>query len=229
MIAGLSRIAHDLAAFAFPVRCAGCGAPADEPATLCAACMARIPTVATALCVRCLVAGRDPSGCLRHPGFAAWPAWIYDERAESLVHALKFSGRDDLGPPLGAVMARAWPPKEPVDVVLAVPLHPARRRERGYNQSALLARGLAAALGAPFMEGAMMRSRATPPQTGLGHDERRRNAHGAFRLAEPGVWKERRVVLVDDVLTTGATLEAGLACLREAGARAAACVLAWAA
>ena len=89
--------------------------------------------------------------------------------------------------------------------------------------------GLAAALGAPFMEGAMMRSRATPPQTGLGHDERRRNAHGAFRLAEPGVWKERRVVLVDDVLTTGATLEAGLACLREAGARAAACVLAWAA
>ena len=225
--ARLERCAAGLAAFALPQRCPGCGALADPARFLCDACRARVPRLAIPLCVRCLAYGREPVGCLGHPGFQTWPAWIYDERTAVLLQALKFGERTGLADTLAAELERVVPPGG-FDALLAVPLHRARRRERGYNQAALLAAALARRIGVPVLEAVLERTRATAPQTRLGPAERRRNLRAAFRVATPGWIEGRRVLLVDDVMTTGATLEAALAVLGDGGARAAAVTVAWA-
>jgi len=112
--------------------------------------------------------------------------------------------------------------------VLEVPLHGARLRERGYNQSAALADALADTLGAPRLPRALRRTRATAPQARLGPRERRANLEGAFAIEKPAWLRGRRVLVVDDVITTGATLDAALAALHDAGAVAAGVTLAWA-
>ncbi len=215
-------------AFALPQRCPACGAPADAASVLCEPCLARVPRLATPLCVRCLAAGRDPSSCARHPGHRAFAPWLFDEHAAAIVHALKYGARPGLAAPLGAVMASALagPWRQP-DLVLEVPLHEARERERGYNQAALLADALAETLAAPRSPGALARTRATPPQARLGADARRANVAGVFVARRPAALAGRRVLVVDDVTTTGATLEACLDVLAAAGAKAAGVALAW--
>lgn len=220
-------LARGLAAFAWPQRCAGCADAIGPGAVLCAACDAVIPRLALPLCARCLFEEADPV-CSRHADFRVWPAWSYDERAARVVEALKYSGRTDLARGLGSEMARVLPAEPRADLVIEVPLHPARRRERGYNQSALLAASLADALGVPHLEGALERVRATQAQARLGPAARRVNVRGAFRVRHPERLAGRRVLLVDDVVTTGATLHACLASLEDAGARAAGVTLAWA-
>lgn len=224
-VAGLAR---DLVAFALPQRCPACGAEAGAERLLCAGCHARIPRLSTALCVRCLAAGREAVGCLAHPGFVARAAWIYDESATLVVHALKYGERPGLAEALGEEMARTLPPGYRPDLVLEVPLHRTRRRERGYNQAAVLADSLAAAVAAPRLPGALTRVRATKVQARLGPAERRANLAGAFRVQRPAALAGRSVLIVDDVLTTGATLEACLVPLHAAGARAMGVALAWA-
>ena len=221
-------IAADLADFAFPQRCPGCGAPARAARFLCDPCLARVPRISFAVCARCLAAGRDPSSCRLHPGHEVWPAWVYDERAALLVHAFKYDGRTDLAPALGPALARVAPPAPRCDLVLAMPLHPARRRERGYNQAALLADALSGTLGAPHVHGVLERVRPTRPQARLDPAARRRNLDGAFRVARPEWIEGRSVLLVDDVITTGATFESALRVLGRAGARASGIALAWA-
>jgi predicted amidophosphoribosyltransferase len=108
-----------------------------------------------------------------------------------------------------------------------VPLHSARERERGYNQAAALAEALASELAAPRWPGALRRTRATAAQAQLGGPARRRNLAGAFCAAHPERLAGRRVLIVDDVLTTGATLEGCLDVLAGAGAHAAGVTLAW--
>jgi ComF family protein len=105
----------------------------------------------------------------------------------------------------------------PVDVIVPVPLHPARLRRRGYNQAALLARELGRRVGLPVEERALQRVRATRSQMRLSAADRRRNVQGAFRCADGRV-RGRRVLLLDDVCTTGATLEACADALRAGGA-----------
>ena len=219
---------RDLEAFALPQRCPGCGRPASPDRLLCGPCFERIPALSFALCVRCLVRGGEPVGCSRHPQAVVWPALVYDERAALLVHALKYGGRPGLADALAERLAPALPAGLGADLVTAVPLHPARRRERGYNQAWGLAQGLAGRLGLPAVEGLLARVRHTPAQARLDPARRRRNLAGAFRVAEPQRYRGRRVLIVDDVLTTGATLEACLAALAGAGARPVGAVLAWA-
>jgi len=220
---------HDLAGFALPQRCPGCGVPAGSRRLLCEGCLARIPRLQAPLCARCLAAGREPGGCRRHRAFPVFAAWVYDERAAAIVHALKYADRPALAAPLGGTLAAAlhgaW--RRP-DLVLEVPLHAARLRERGYNQAAHLADGLAESLGAPRIEAALRRTRATRPQARLGQSQRRANVAGAFEVTRARRLAGRRVLVVDDVMTTGATLEACLAALEGAGARAAGVTLAWA-
>ncbi|MCC6349934.1 MAG: ComF family protein [Candidatus Eisenbacteria bacterium] len=212
-----------------PQRCPGCGVAADPDRLLCGACLARIPRLRTILCVRCLSDGREGAGCRRHRAFAVHAPWLFDERAAALVHALKYHGRPALAVPLGAEMAAALPAAgRPADLVLEVPLHPARLRERGYNQSAALADALAEAIGVPHLPDALRRVRATAPQARLGPAARRANLAGAFAIERPSWLRGRRVLLVDDVVTTGATLDAALSALHDAGAIAAAVALAWA-
>ncbi|MBI4279244.1 MAG: ComF family protein [Armatimonadetes bacterium] len=145
----------------------------------------------------------------------------YEGVAKEAVHALKFGRRRALAGPLGTLMGtvafREWGARPP-DLVVPVPLHPARERERSFNQAHLLAVEVAAVLGAPLAPAALRRVRATPQQTGLAGDARRENVAGAFE-AEAGAVRGRRILLVDDVMTTGATLEASAEPLRRAGAR----------
>lgn len=225
--AGLRVLGAGAAELMLPQRCPGCGEPADPRRLLCEACHAAIPRVSFALCARCLAAGRDPAGCARHPGFEVWPAWLYDERAAAMVHAFKFQARTALANELASDLARAVPPGAH-ELVLAIPLHATRRRERGYDQAALLADALAAVLGVPRLSRALTRVRCTAPQTDLDAAGRRRNLSGAFRVDAPRSLRGRRVLLVDDVVTTGATFEAALAALHEAGVHARGVALAWA-
>ena len=230
-------LAADLEAFALPQRCPSCGAPARAEQLLCAGCLALAQPLAVPLCARCLVRGREPVGCLAHPGQAVWAAWVYDERVALLVHALKYRERPRLARELGAALARALPPGPQVtgggatarfDLVVEVPLHEARLRERGYNQAALLAEALADRIRVPRLAGALARVRPTPPQARLGPAERRANLAGAFRVRRPQWLEGRNVLIVDDVLTTGATLEACFEALSQAGAHPTGVTLAWA-
>jgi ComF family protein len=155
-------------------------------------------------------------------------SWVYDEAASLVVGALKFEGRMSLASPLAAEMVNGVPPGARVEIVTPVPLHPARQRERGYNQSRLLAEELAVRIEAPFVEGILRRRRATRAQAGLGPEERRENMKEAFEVVKPGTVRGRSVLVVDDVVTTGATLDACMEALESAGADARAAALAWA-
>jgi len=133
------------------------------------------------------------------------------------VHALKYEGLRVLAAPLGELLAECWRAERlRADVVVPVPLHPARLRQRGYNQSALLARELSRRIGIPLREDALARTRNTPAQVGLSAAERHANVSGAFGCADDGL-RDLHVLVVDDVLTTGATLEACAEALQTAG------------
>ena len=226
---GLVAPLADLLEFLLPQRCPGCGAPADPALLLCGPCLARLPVLGQPLCARCLLEERPPDGCLRHPGDRVHAAWVYDERVARLVHALKFAGRPGLARPYARAIAAALPPRaRGAQLLASVPLHGVRRRERGYDQAACLAASLADELGVPFVPGLLRRTRATPPQSGLGAAARRENVRGAFEVTRPAWVRGRRVLVVDDVLTTGATVAECLAVLRSAGARTAGAALAWA-
>jgi ComF family protein len=114
------------------------------------------------------------------------------------------------------------------DLILEVPLHEARRRERGYNQAGVLADELSVRIGVPRLAEALERVRPTRPQARLGAAERRAQLAGAFRARRPETLEGRNVLIVDDVLTTGATLEACFEVLLDAGAHPTGVTLAWA-
>jgi predicted amidophosphoribosyltransferase len=117
--------------------------------------------------------------------------WLYDERAALIVRALKYGRRPELARRLGETMASALEPGGRPDLVLEVPLHPTRLRERGYNQAGALADAVASHLRAPRLVGALERIRATRAQARLGPEQRRRNLAGAFRIREPDQLADR--------------------------------------
>jgi ComF family protein len=137
-----------------------------------------------------------------------------------MIHAMKYEGYFALAGPLAELMISAWPRWQmAVDVVVPIALHADRQRERGYNQAELLGRRLAQAAGLEFDAQALSRTRKTRPQVGLGLHERRANVRDAFTAA-PSRAEGRRVLLVDDVCTSGATLSEAAAVLLAAGAEA---------
>lgn len=222
-------VLHDLLEFTLPQRCPGCGVAADPARLLCARCVVAIPGLDRPVCARCLRDGEPPDACVRHPHDRVYAAWIYDERVAHVVHALKFGSRPGLARAHVEALVRALPARaRRVSFVTSVPLHAARRRERGYDQAACLGEALADAIGAPFVPDVLRRVRATRAQSGLGPDERRRNVRGAFAVTRPAWLAGRRALLVDDVVTTGATLAEALAALRAAGASPSGAALAWA-
>jgi ComF family protein len=216
-----------------PSPCPGCGAAlSGRPALgLCLACRGRLARHRPG-CPRCgepLPGGlrrADPcAGCRRHPpafGRLLSP-WRFEPPLVAAVHAFKFARCAHLGPALAAPLA-AWLREHrhlgAADLVVPVPLHPWRRLRRGYNQAELLARPLAARLGLPFLD-ALVRRRSTPPQSRLPRGSRLRNVQDAFRPRHRHCrhLTSRHVLLVDDVATTGATLDAAARALKAAGAR----------
>lgn len=151
---------------------------------------------------------------------------LFEGQVRQAVHQLKYRNRHSLAVPLARLMADHWHKNPiPVDLIISVPLHPARQRERGYNQSDLLARALRGMIGVPMAASGLRRVRHTLPQMSLSASQRCENVHGAFIYQEPargsGVpVNDRRVLLVDDVCTTGSTLEACSLALKAAGASA---------
>jgi ComF family protein len=225
----LAKPFADLLEFVLPQRCPGCGVPADAARLLCPRCEARLPAMPAAVCARCLGEEAPPDACRRHPGDQVHAAWLYDERVALVVHALKFAARPGLARAHAPAIARHLPARARRGaLVTSVPLHAARLRERGYDQAARLGEALAGEIGAPYVPGLLRRVRATRAQSGLGAVARRAKVRGAFESPHPAWVRGRRVLVVDDVLTTGATLGECLAVLRAAGARTQGAVLAWA-
>jgi competence protein ComFC len=135
------------------------------------------------------------------------------------IHRLKYSNSRDLAAPLGEMMVSYWQDVHlPADVIVPVPLHPRRLRERGYNQATLLARELGKGVDLPVLENVLIRVRDTSPQVDLSAEERKENVREAFHCPDDRL-AGKDVLLIDDVYTTGATLEACSLALRQRGVR----------
>ncbi|MCI0546901.1 MAG: ComF family protein [Candidatus Rokubacteria bacterium] len=137
------------------------------------------------------------------------------------LHTLKFGGCRPLARPLGELLAGVGPmlPGSRPDLLVPVPLHPRRERERGFNQAELLAAAAGRVWGVPVRSRVLVRRLATRAQSDLAAGDRRANVRGAFALALPELVAGRHVVVVDDILTTGATVEECATSLRRGGAR----------
>lgn len=149
---------------------------------------------------------------------AAYCYGAYDGVLRELIHLYKYAGMRPLAGPLGDLLGLALPRDQRFDLVVPVPLHWRRRWSRGFNQSELLARDVARRCGIPVAN-IVRRTRATDVQAGLSNSRRRRNVAGAFRVKTTDAAAGRRILLVDDVMTTGATASACAAALKRAGAK----------
>ena len=186
----------------------------------CQACRVKWTPVASPLCSRCGLVFKSREGedhlcgrCLDRPGFfaRARAAGIYDESLRTAVHELKFRAAVGLAGPLGALLYKTyqthWKPGD-IDVVAPVPLHRRRFRQRGFNQADLLVRNWPLTGRTERIHDLLVRTRETSPQTGLDRRQRRGNIKNAISVRRPGQVSGKRVLLVDDVLTTGATADA---------------------
>lgn len=208
---GVRRLADGFLSVVWAPPCAACDALLEHPTrgAVCPDCWQRIELIAPPLCDAC---------GLPRTAAAGW----YRGALRSIIRAFKYQGRRSLAEPLAALMREAGGPLlGSADLVVPVPLHPRRRWTRGFNQ----ARDLALRLGPPVAD-VLRRTRYTRPQTALAAGRRRANVAGAFELSRGGPCRMRypvagrTVIVADDVLTTGATLEACARALRAAGARA---------
>jgi len=148
---------------------------------------------------------------------AAYSFGSYGGSLRELIHLLKYQGMQPLARPLGAYLLRSLPRDEAFDAIVPVPLHWWRRWNRGFNQSELLARALSRSTGIPVRD-ALRRTRPTASQAGLSNTARRRNMVQAFRCRREIAVRGKRILLVDDVMTTGSTATACARALKGAGA-----------
>jgi ComF family protein len=214
-----------------PPLCLGCNEIVGESGALCAACWPGFSFIAAPLCARCGVPfaeqigeGAQCGACLRRPPRfqRARAALVYDDRSRRLVLPFKHGDRTDMAKSCGRWMARAGSELlAEADLIAPVPLHWRRLFTRRYNQALLLARSVARHGARPVAPDLLHRARWTGSQAGLKGEERRKNVRRAFEVNAR--WanrvKDKGVLLVDDVLTTGATVEACALALQRAGAR----------
>ncbi len=225
--------AREIEALAMPRACLGCERPMPpgDPSACCALCRHRMHAIAPPVCGRCgqplsawsftVEASRGSCAfCREWPRELAWAAsavWLEDGPARNLVHALKYGGWRIAAPAMAErLVAAAAGRLRGLDALVPVPLGRTRERERGHNQAALLAEELGRLAGVPLARGALRRIRETRSQTRLAPAERQRNVTGAFAAVDAAL-SGRRVALVDDVLTTGATLGAAAQALAALG------------
>ncbi len=216
------RLANIILDFVFPPVCAHCKKPG---ALICSDCLAAIPWLTEPICSHCGRVVSRPmlrcAACQKNPLFPlerVRAATIFANPIPDLIHQLKYNGLFALAEPLAGLMVEAWSNwKIPVDLVVAVPLHPDREKKRGYNQSDLLVTHFCKKLNLEKGVRALQRIRNTPPQVGLNASNRQLNVANAFQ-ADPNQVAGKDVVLVDDVCTTGSTLKAGAEALLAAGA-----------
>jgi len=227
---GLRSALRFLLDVALPPLCPSCREPLGQGVGLCASCWSKLSFIEPPYCQRLGIPfGHDAGpGMLSMEAIANPPAYDraraavrYDDIARNLVVGLKYGDRLDLAPMMGRWMARAGRElMHDADALLPVPLHWRRLWARRFNQSAALARAISDICGVPMLDGALSRIRATPQQVGLSKAARADNVQGAFRV--PADQKinvaGRRLVLIDDVLTSGATVDTCVRALLRAGA-----------
>jgi len=237
MMAPLKQVWNGLLDVVYPPRCVVCGARQEEGA-LCLACRKEIGPVAPPFCDRCgepVPADRIVcAGCEEgpEPPFA-WSQTLgpYEGTLRRAIQRLKYDGKTALAPPLGRLLAQSvMHTKSPLlpepaedgrpafDAVVPVPLHPSHLRERGFNQAERIAGAMASACGWPLDTQGLRRIRRTRTQTELTRSERAANVRGAFAARAPLYFHNKSVLIVDDVLTTSATLSECARIVREAGA-----------
>lgn len=224
------RAGRGLLDLILPPRCLACGEQVADPRALCARCWSKLDFIAAPVCASCglpLEHQSDPqarcAACLAKPPRydRARAVFRYGDESRGMILSFKHADRTDAAVAFATWMARAG--KEllaEADVIAPVPLHYRRLVWRRYNQAGLLALRLGETARKPVAIDLLKRLRATPSQAGLGARERKRNVAGAI-LANPArlaAVKGKRVLLIDDVLTTGATVSACARALRKAGA-----------
>jgi len=219
----------------YPSPCRVCQGPLVSPRSLiCGNCWDRIRLIEPPFCPRCgipfpggekeIVPSDFQCGdCRRQepPFYQARSLGYYEGTLREAIHLFKFGKRQELGSHLGSLMVEHFPADwDPscIDLVLPIPLHPRRQRERGFNQSLLLARFLAASLEIHLQPRLMSRTRATLPQSDLPRSQKFENLKGAFEVRRPEEIANKGVLLVDDIMTSGATMREASEMLLEAGA-----------
>ena len=213
---------------ALPPLCPSCREPLGDGLGLCASCWSKLSFIEPPYCARLGIPFTyDPGpGLLSMEAIANPPAYAraraavrYDDTARKLVLSFKYGDRLDLAPMMGQWMARAG--REllgEADALIPVPLHWRRLWSRRFNQSAALAGAIARQNGVPVLHKALKRVRATPQQVGLSKTQRADNVQGAFAIPDKAAVRGRRLVLIDDVLTSGATADTCARALLRAGA-----------
>ena len=219
--------------FVLPVACIGCGRSltTDPIPFFCQDCWNQIVPLTGPSCSRCDQPFVSPAAisstpdhqcqnCLERPPAyqRAWTLFPYLPPLQGAICAFKYRGKFSLGTPLGTLMAGALPPELDVDLIVPVPLYAARLRGREFNQSLLLADRLSRHLKKPVSVSCLIRVLPTDPQTTLTRQERLRNLRQAFAVREPDLFAARRILLVDDVFTTGTTLNECAKVLLQSGA-----------
>ena len=219
--------------FFFPRTCLACGCdlPRQSEGFLCPACESLLKEPGPLICQRCgvvLKSGGAHCYACRGSKSRAYKcacirsAFEFNASSRALVHALKYTGFDYVAPVMGAYMAEKfvkYPELADAEIVMPVPLFPKKHKKRGYNQSECLARTFSEKTGIVMDTRTLVRSRDTVSQTTLGRSGRLANMTGAFACVRPQVVKGKTLLLIDDVATTGATLEGCAVALKQAGAK----------
>jgi ComF family protein len=214
----------------FPARCPACQEPVGRHGGLCAPCWDKIHFITAPMCHRCglpfdyqIAPVARCARCLRDkpPYRQARAVFRYTSDSRAQLLALKYQDKTQLAPIFSRWLHRASLDLPRCDLILPVPLHYFRLVRRRYNQAALLARGLSRLSGVPVRTDLLKRVRATPSQAGLSRSRRQANLRGAFHVPEKrkDQLRHRTVLLIDDVLTTGATIHACCRALKDAGVK----------
>ena len=214
-----------------PVTCVGCGEDlwGDPVPFFCRRCWSTIHPICGPICPRCsrpfpssISLLHSPThrciDCRRHPPAysLALAPYAYQSPLKEAIGLFKYKGKVSLADPLTNLMLAALDPFPDIDLILPVPLHSDRLREREYNQSLLLADRLSRRLNIPLSHTCLVRTRATPPQTSLKRKDRLKNLRKSFAVTQPNLIARKRILLIDDVLTTGTTVNECAKALRKA-------------
>ncbi len=226
------RFVRQAIRFCIPVDCTACNVPlSEDPIPLfCSSCWHRIVPLHQPGCARCnrpfpsrIASAYSPThvcqACAAKPPAytKAWTLYAYLSPLQDAICLFKYRGKLALASALAQLMIDRLPSIPAVDVLMPVPLHPTRLREREFNQSLLLADRVGASLNRPVSYANLIRSVPSPPQTMLSRRGRLKNLRGAFRLQEPDSIQGKRILLIDDVYTTGTTVNECAKTLRKAG------------
>ena len=230
----LKKYLNQLSNLLYPQYCLHCEEGVPGPSIFCENCQAQITRLSESHCFICSIPF-ESSAATSHspdhrcgecrenlPAFSkAVTPFLYEGPLSSAICQFKYQKKPHLAVPLAGLMMNdlAGIAVGGIDSVMAIPLHPSRLRSREFNQSLLLAREIGKATSVPYSIDALIRTRETQPQVGLSRKERHENIKGAFQVTRPNEIKDHKILLVDDVYTTGATLKEASKIVIQSGAK----------